>query len=127
MSIQTMRKMILVAMALIVFSQIATWVADTFSRSIGTIWGLAAAGAALYCRTRATAVVQTNRKYYLWLLIPGLLTLIPIIFWIRKVFQLEPTSWWLRLWDLTPILMSFMIPLLLLWLIYSGLAKYQDP
>lgn len=127
MSIQTIRKLILATMALIVFSQIATWVAGTFSRSMGTIWGLVTAGAALYCRMRATSVVQTNKKYYVWLLIPAVLTVVPIILRIRKVFEPEQISWWVRLWDLTPIMVSFVIPLVLLWLIYSALAKYQNP
>jgi hypothetical protein len=127
MSIQTIRKLILATMALIVFSHIATWVAVRFSRSIGTIWGLVAAGVALYCRMRATSVVQTNKKYYVWLLIPVVLTVVPIILRIRKVFESEQISWWVRLWDLTPIMVSFVIPLVLLWLIYSALAKYQNP
>ena len=131
-SIRVIRKMILVALALIVFSNVADWVAKFIDKGAGIIWGVVTAGVAFYCRSKATGTVAANKKYYLWLAVPALLTVIPLAIRLRQVFSSQTPSWWLRLWYMMPILVNFVIPVSLLWLAYSALERHgakpkEDP
>ena len=85
--IRLIRKMILVAMVLIVFSNVAQWVGDSMHKIVATLWGIAAAGLAYFCRTKAmkshTAVL--DKRYYLWLMVPVVLTLIPLFLRIDRL------------------------------------------
>ena len=126
MPIHTVRRLILAAMVLVVFSNIAYWVAEAWSAWAGMAWGLCAAGVAFFCRAKAGRMVQANKKYYFWLSIPAILALVPIILHIREAISEESASWWLRLWQLAPVLISFVIPVTLLWLAYSGLEGHLD-
>ena len=126
-SIQWIRKMILVAMVLIVFSNVAQWVGEFFPKIVGAIWGIATAGVAYFCRTKAmkshTAVV--DKKYYLWLMVPVVLTLIPVVFRIRKIFTEESQSGWIRLWEAMPVLVNFILPVGILWVAYAALTQHM--
>lgn len=126
LSIRLIRKMILVAMVLIVFSNVAQWVGEFFPKIVGAIWGIVTAGVAYFCRTKAmkshTAVL--DKKYYLWLLVPGLLTLIPLVIQIRTVFTAESQSWWIRTWEALPVLVNFLLPVGILWVVYAGLTLH---
>ena len=125
-SIRAIRKMILITLVLIVFSNIANWAADFLPKVGGAIWGLVTAGVAFYCRSRASGTVKANRQYYLWLLVPGVLSVIPLIVRLRTVFHTEQVSWWLRIWQMMPIVVNFIVPVTLLWAVYSSLEAY-DP
>ena len=117
--------MILVSMAIILFSSIVSWLEEIFSRTIGIAWGLATAVLAVYCRSRATGEIKTNRKYYLWLLLPMFLTVIAIGYRLWTIFKPEETSWLMRIWEITPIFVSFFIPMALLWIAYSALESHM--
>jgi len=125
-SIKLIRKMILVAMVLIVFSNVAQWVGDSMSKVVGAIWGIVAAGVAYFCRTKAVKshVVIKDKKYYLWLLVPVVLALIPLILRIHKVFTAEAKSWWIRVWDALPVLVNFILPVCILWIVYAALTRH---
>jgi hypothetical protein len=126
LSIRLIRKMILVAMVLIVFSNVAQWVGDSMNKVVATVWGIAAAALAYFCRTKAmkshTAVL--DKRYYLWLMVPIVLTLIPLILQVRRVFTAESQSWWLRLWEALPVLVNFVLPVGILWVVYAGLTLH---
>lgn len=126
LSIRLIRKMILVAMVLIVFSNVAQWVGDSMNKVVATLWGIAAAGLAYFCRTKAmkshTAVL--DKKYYLWLMVPIVLTLIPLFLRVWKVFTAESESWWIRAWDALPVLVNFVLPVGLLWVAYAALTLH---
>jgi hypothetical protein len=126
LSIRLIRKMILVAMVLIVFSNVAQWVGDSMNKVVATVWGIAAAGLAYFCRTKAakshTAVL--DKRYYLWLMVPIVLTLIPLVLQVRRVFTAESQSWWLRLWEALPVLVDFVLPVGILWVVYAGLTLH---
>ncbi len=126
LSIRLIRKMILVAMVLIVFSNVAQWVGDSMHKVVAAVWGIAAAALAYYCRTRAmkshTGVL--NKKYYLWLMVPVVLTLIPLVLRIWRVFTAESKSWWLRLWEALPVLVDFVLPVGILWIAYAALTPH---
>ena len=124
MSIKIVRKMILVALALIVFANVSDWVAEWLSTSIGVIWGLATAVAAFYCRTKASRVIAANKKYMLWMAIPGLLALIPIVFQVNRFLTSPEKTWLARFWDVSPIVIGFVAPVVLLWMAYSSLEKH---
>jgi hypothetical protein len=126
LSIRLIRKMILVAMVLIVFSNVAQWVGDSMSEIIGVLWGIVTAGLAYFCRTKAmkshTAVL--DKKYYLWLMVPVILTLIPLVLYLWKVFTRESESWWIRMWDALPVLVNFILPVGILWFVYAALTLH---
>ena len=126
LSIRLIRKMILVAMVLIVFSNVAQWVGDSMNKVVATLWGIAAAGLAYFCRTKAmkshTAVL--DKKYYLWLMVPIVLTLIPLFLRVWKVFTTESQSWWIRIWDALPVLVDFVLPVGILWVAYAALTLH---
>jgi len=117
--------MILVALALIVFASVSGWVVEWIGPSIGVIWGLATAVAAFYCRTKASRVIAANKKYMLWMAIPGLLAVIPIIYRVYSFFTSPEKTWLSRLLDLSPIIIGFVAPVVLLWLAYSSLEKHS--
>lgn len=124
LSIKLIRNMILVALVLIIFSNIALWVADFLPKIWGAIWGILTAVIAFYCRLRATGEVKANRAYYFWLAVPCILILIPLVIKLKKVFFGEEPSWWVRLWQMMPIIVNFILPVVLLWLAYSALESY---
>ncbi len=125
--IRLIRKMIVVAMVLIVFSSVAQWVGDSMHKVVATVWGIAAAGLAYFCRTKAmkshTAVV--DKKYYLWLMVPVVLTLIPLFLRVWHVFTAESESGWLRLWEALPLLVNFVLPVGILWVAYAALTPHM--
>jgi len=127
LSIRLIRKMILVAMVLIVFSNVAQWVGDSMSEIVGVLWGIVTAGLAYFCRTKAmkshTAVL--DKKYYLWLMVPVILTVIPLVLRLWKVFTEEAESWWLRMWDALPVLVNFVLPVGILWIVYAALTLHM--
>ncbi len=126
LSIRLIRKMILVAMVLIVFSNVAQWVGGSMHKVVATLWGIATAGLAYFCRTKAmkshTAVL--DKRYYLWLMVPVVMTVIPLILQIRRVFTAESQSGWLRLWAVLPVLIDFVLPVGILWVVYAALTPY---
>jgi hypothetical protein len=126
LSIRLIRKMILVAMVLIVFSNVTQWVGASMHKVVATVWGILAAGLAYFCRTKAmkshTAVL--DKKYYIWLMVPVVLTLIPLVLQVRKVFTVESQSWWLRLWAALPVLIDFVLPVGILWVVYAALTPH---
>jgi len=119
--------MILVALALIVFANISDWVAEWLSTSIGVIWGLATATTAFYCRTKASRVIAANKKYMLWMAIPGILAFIPVVYQVYLFLGSEGKTWLARLWDVSPIVIGFIAPVVLLWMAYSSLEKHSMP
>ena len=127
MSIKIVRKMILAALALIVFADVSGWVVEWIGPTIGVIWGLATAVAAFYCRTKASRVIAANKKYMLWMAIPGLLAVIPIIYRVYGFFASPEKTWLSRLLDLSPIIIGFVAPVVLLWMAYSSLEKHTVP
>ena len=125
MSVKIVRKMILVALALIVFANVSNWAGQMLQTSGGIIWGLATAIAAFYCRIRASRAVTTNKKYFLWMAIPGVLACIPIVYQVYRFFKSEERTWLLRVWDVSPIVIGFIAPAVLLWMAYSCLEKHS--
>ena len=126
MSVKIVRKMILVALVLIVFANVSDWAGQWLRTSAGIVWGLAAAIAAFYCRIRASRSIATNKKYLLWMAVPGLLACIPIVHQVYRFFKTEDRSWLLRLWDVSPIIIGFIAPVILLWMAYSCLEKHSE-
>lgn len=125
LSIKLIRKMILAALVLIIFSGIAQLVADIWTEAWGVIWGIMTAAVAFYCRLRATGQVKANRAYYVWLAVPCILTFIPLIIKLKKVFFGEEISWWGRLWQMMPVFINLILPVVLLWVAYSALERYS--
>ena len=126
LSIRLIRKMILVAMVMIVFSNVAQWVGEFLPKIVGAIWGIVAAGLAYFCRTKAmkSHAAVLDKKYYLWLMVPIALTLIPLFLRVWKVFTAESQSWWIRIWNALPVLVNFVLPVGILWFVYAALTLH---
>lgn len=125
MSIKIVRKMILVALALIVFSNVSNWAGEMLQKSMGVVWGLATAIVAIYCRTRASRSIAANKKYLLWMAVPGVLATIPIAYHVYRFFSSDETTWLMRCWDIFPIVIGFIAPVVLLWMAYSSLERHS--
>ena len=125
MSVKTVRKMILAALVLIVFANVSAWAGEMLQKSTGVIWGLATAIVAFYCRLRASRSIAANKKYLLWMAIPGILAFIPIAYHVYRFFRSAETSWLVKIWDVSPIMIGFIAPVILLWMAYSCLEKHS--
>ena len=125
MSIPRVRRLILVALLFLVFSNLAYWVAELLKPLGGILWGICAVAVAVVCRAKAGKVVQASKQFYVWMAFPTLLALIPIIIKVREVFKgAENHSWASMAWELAPVFIRFIIPVALLWLAYSGLEGH---
>lgn len=128
LSIQQVRRLIMVALLLVVFTNLAYFVKDAWNNYLaGFIWGISAAVVTFFCRMRAGKQVQANKQYYLWLAVPAVITIVPIFLKIYDVFKGEEGSrWWNYVWDLAPVFITFLIPVSLLWLAYAGLEGHIE-
>lgn len=124
MSIKVVRRLILMTLILVVFSNLAIWVGDIWAHWVGFLWGICAAVVAFICRAKATKGIKVSKQYYLWLTVPAVLAIVPMVLRIRKALQAQDVTWWDRGWELAPLFVSFIIPVTLLWLAYSGLEGH---
>ena len=128
-SISLIRKMILVAMVLIVFSNIAQWVGDSMHKIVGAVWGgWWLAGVAYYCRVKATQSHTAGgwiRNTISGSWCPPVLTVVPLVIKMYNVFTAESQSWWVRIWYALPVVVNFILPVTILWVAYAALTQYM--
>ena len=125
MPIPMIRRFILSAIALILFWNIIFWIGEAWNKLSGVIWGIVTAALAVFCRYKAGKSIQVNKQFMLWMSIPAVLTVIPFIVRLIDVFkQDQMPSAWLMLWQLAPLLISFILPVGLLMVAYWALKQH---
>lgn len=126
MPIAAIRRLILAAILCILLWNITYWIGEAKSKILGVIWGIATAAAAVVCRYQASKVVQVNKRFILWMSIPGILILVPFVIHLVGLFKERPSGW-VILWQMAPLFISLIIPVGLLALAYGALSQHLPP
>lgn len=119
MSDKTLRYVIASVIALLLVHQVGSMVARLF----GVLWGVLAALLVVAVSFASTRMAKTSGKTAFWFLLPALLfTVIPIGFMIWTAMTTDVT-WLDRILTLSPILIGFTLPVVLLLMVYYELRK----
>jgi len=122
MKTKTLKALILVAVAMIVISEVAVWIASIVGATTGLIGGAIVTIAYLYCAHRAKA----SLKYYGWILVPTILfTVVPTALRVYNFFKAEGDNLFVQLLRLAPSLFGFVLPVALLLVVYFGMSKIE--
>ena len=123
MRTKTQKALILVAVAMIVISEVAGWIATIFGATTGLIGGVIVTIAYLYCARRAKA----SLKYYGWILVPTILfTVVPTALRVHEFLKAEEDSLVVQLLHLAPSLFGFVLPVALLLVVYFRMSKIDN-
>lgn len=119
MSDHILKHIIAVVIALLLIFQIGTLIAGL----LGTVWGILAALVVTAVSFFATRLAGAGAKSSLWFLLPTLLfTIVPIVLVVWTTLNRD-VGWWDRAAVLTPYVIGFALPVLLLLLVYYELRK----
>ncbi|MBN1655009.1 MAG: hypothetical protein JXA30_14665 [Deltaproteobacteria bacterium] len=119
---QSSRRIILIVIALLLISEVASQIKDIFGVGPGVVGGLLVAVVQWYFARKAKAHV----KYYLYIMVPTILfTVIPTGIRIWNFFQGEETALIRKLWEFGPIFISFILPVFLLLYVYWDLRPRE--
>lgn len=119
MSDKTLRRLIAIVIVLLLTFQIGT----LFSGLFGMVWGVVTGSMVVAVSFFSTRLAKVGEKRTFWFLLPTLLfTVIPITFMIWKTLSAD-VSLLDRLIKLTPFIIGFGAPVILLLFIYYELRK----
>jgi len=119
MSDNALRYFVAAAIAMLLVFQIGTLISGIF----GAVWGTVSAIVVAVVAFLAARVARAAGKSSMWFLLPILaFTFIPIVLMIWRGFT-ENTSWFDRMVMLTPFVVGFGAPIILLLLVYHELRK----
>ncbi len=115
----TLRRMVGWALILLVVYQAGTVIAALASTAAGGVTAVVVAAITFFCAQRAN-VGSGSRA---WFLVPtALFTVLPLLLMAWRLVSSESS---LLTWavDLTPLVVGFLLPVVLLWLVYADLGK----
>ena len=119
MSDNALRYFVAAAIAMLLVFQIGTLISGIF----GAVWGTVSAIVVAVVAFLAARVARAAGKSSMWFLLPILaFTFIPIVLMIWRGFT-ENTNWFDRMVMLTPFVVGFGAPIILLLLVYHELRK----
>jgi hypothetical protein len=119
MQLSTLRMLVVAAIALLLIYQVGTWLASAF----GGLWGVASAVVVAAVSFFSARLARSDVGNTAWFLVPTLLfTIIPLAATVWTALTASP-SWFDRLVSVTPFLVGFVLPVLLLLLVYKGLRE----
>ena len=129
MSPRTLKKLVVAVLVLLVATQLAEWLSELFNAAAGGVGWLAATGLYMLCYRKARMNVEPNFAYYVWMWVPTLaLVLVPTAW---ELLQSEEETWGGRLGSMLPLLVEFVLPVLLLVVVFYGLSglerRERDP
>lgn len=114
---KTLSRIIAAAIVLLLIHQIGSFIVAT----LGMAWGVVAAAVVAVVSFFSARMARAGARGMLWFLLPMLLfVLLPVVWKVWRAFT-DTTSWFERLMDLTPFLIGFGAPVVLLLLAYAGL------
>jgi hypothetical protein len=117
------RRLILVVIALLLISEIASQINSLFGVGPGIVGGVLVAIVQWYFARKAKAHV----KYYLYILVPTVLfTVIPTAIRVWNFFQGDELAFWSILWNIGPTLITFILPVFLLLYVYWDLRPREQ-
>lgn len=116
---RTLRYLVAATISLLLIFQIGTLIAGLF----GMAWGAASAVVVAAVSLFSSRMARASGKSSLWFLAPTLLfTVVPMALTVWNVFT-NDASWFDRLLSLTPFVVGFALPLILLLLVYFELRN----
>ncbi len=119
MSDKTLRLFIAAVISMLLIYQIGTVIAGIFGMAWGAVSSIVVAAVSFF----SARIARAGGKSSFWFLLPTLLfTIIPIAMRIWDAIT-GTTSWFDRLLSLTPFILSFGAPMVLLLLVYYELRK----
>jgi glucan phosphoethanolaminetransferase (alkaline phosphatase superfamily) len=119
MSDRTLRFLIASAIALLLIFQIGTLIAGLF----GVAWGVISGAVVTLVSFVSARLARAGGRSSLWFLLPTLLfTVIPIALMIWNLMTQDAT-WFDRIVRLTPFMVGFGIPIVLLLVVYFELRS----
>ncbi|MHB1331812.1 MAG: hypothetical protein ACYCY1_04390 [Sulfuriferula sp.] len=119
MSDKTLKYIIASVIAMLLVFQIGTLISGFF----GMAWGVVSAVVVIAVSFFSARLARAGGKNSAWFLLPTLLfTVIPIIYMIWTTMTAS-TTWIDRLVNLTPFMISFGAPIILLLVVYYELRK----
>jgi hypothetical protein len=119
MSLAINRKLVLTAIICLLLYQVGTWITVI----AGAVWGAGAAVVVAIVSYVSARLAKRGATSTIWFLVPTLLfTVIPLLakFWSAFTSQTGIAD---MLLDLTPLLVGFVIPVILLSMVYLDLRK----
>jgi hypothetical protein len=119
MSLSVNRKLVLTALICLLLYQVGTWI----TLIAGAVWGAGAAVVVAIVSYVSARLAKRGATSTIWFLVPTLLfTVIPLLakFWSAFTSQTGIAD---MLLDLTPLLVGFVIPVILLSMVYLDLRK----
>jgi E3 ubiquitin-protein ligase DOA10 len=119
MSLSVNRKLVLTALICLLLYQVGTWITIV----AGAVWGAGAAVIVAVVSYVSARLAKRGATSTIWFLVPTLLfTVIPLLakFWSAFTSQTGIAD---MLLDLTPLLVGFVIPVILLSMVYLDLRK----
>jgi hypothetical protein len=118
------RQIVVVVIALLLISEIASQMNDVFGEGAGFFGGLFVAVVQWYFARKAKAHV----RYYFYLVIPTLMfTIIPIGIRIWNFVHGEEMGILQKFWKFGPTFISFLLPIILLLYVYWDLRPREKP
>jgi len=114
-----LRTLVAIAVALLIVAELVSWFAQVLSITWGFIGALLVAGVTIFCGIQA----RNKARNTAWFLVPTVLfTLVPLIVKVWRIFT-EEKSWLQKVWDHTPFLIGFLLPVALLIYVYLELRS----
>ncbi len=119
MSLTINRKLVLAALICLLLYQVGTWITVI----AGAVWGAGAAVVVAVVSYVSARLAKRGATSTIWFLVPTLLfTVIPLLAKLWSAFTSQ-TGIADMLLDLTPLLVGFVIPVILLSMVYLDLRK----
>jgi len=127
MDVTRIRLLLVVAIALLVVSELGNWVAEAVDTSMGVVAGAVAAALYAVCGYRAkTASSEGAQAFWIWLP-TGTLSLVPVALRIWLVLDRPAASGLEKTLALLPMAVSFVLPVTLLLVVYGALGANHRP
>ena len=120
MELATLRKMIVATIALLLIYQVGTWIAAFFGGFWGGLAALVVAAVSVVC----VRLAGSGAKNIAWFLVPSLLfALVPLVAKGWKALADNQSTWVDHVLAITPFLVGFVVPVVLLLLVYAELRR----
>ncbi len=114
-----LRTLVAIAIALLIVAEFVSWFAQVLSITWGFICALLVAGVTVFCGIQA----RNRARNTAWFLVPTVLfTVVPLIVKVWRVFT-EEKSMLQKIWDYTPFLIGFLLPVAILVYVYWELRN----
>ena len=120
MELATLRKMVVATIALLLIYQVGTWIADFFGGFWGGLAALVVAGVSVIC----VRLAGSGAGNIAWFLVPSLLfAIVPLVAKVWNALADNQLTWVDHVIAITPFLVGFVVPVVLLLLVYAELRR----